>query len=282
MMRLLDLPTEVLRLTLSHLLDIDIRTFLVSRSTCKTLEANIKDILEIDFLDHGLAFHALLASHFHALFDSSAVGPIRYLIPRDNLAPLRTLPWTSNTDIRKKWERQEASWRRLPLASPTGAIVRGLQMVSVQRHRDDIAGVYGNDVMFPIWTLSNDESLTSEEHMLPGGACYIPPYGVTIGWLYDFIIGADAFVGEGWKLHFETKISDPAEFAERSRLVGSGEKEGPEDEIMEIFMELFVVDKGCAVLVERGGWCPAGRAVVGEEIWHPQCLDEDNPLQVPF
>ncbi|KAF2708857.1 hypothetical protein K504DRAFT_477286 [Pleomassaria siparia CBS 279.74] len=282
MVLLLELPTELLRLTLSRLLDIDIWSFFVLRSTCKKFEANINDILEVNYSDHGLALRALLVSHFHALLDASVVGPIRYLKPYDNLAPLRTLPWTLNADIREKWERQEASWRRLPLASAAGVIVRRFQKVTVSWHWDDIASIYGHDIMFPLWTLGKNEGLEPEDQALPDGACCHPPHGVTIGWLYDLVVNDRESMGQGWKLHFETKVSDPAEFAERSRLVGSGEKEGPDEEIMEMFTEMFMTDKDCALLFEHGGYCPRGEAADDEEIWCPMAIDEDMAQPVPF
>lgn len=278
MVFLLELPVEILRLALSHLADSDIRSFLASRSTCKTFETNIKDILELDYSDHGLSIHALLVSYFYALLDSSTVKPIRYLQSLDNLAPIRALPWTSSPETREKWLRREASWRRLPLASATGAIVRQLQVVSIWRYHDEVDQVRGCNVMFPLWTLGEGEGLENDDQALPGGECYFPPHGVTIGWLYDLIVSEGESMGGGWELHFGTKIGDPAEFVEMSRLLSSENRTGSEDEIKSMFKE----DKGCALLYEPGGWAPEGEKSADVEAWNPEAIDSYVAQAVPF
>lgn len=174
---LTDLPPELLSLTLSHLADLDIRSLLVARSTCKAFKAHVQDVLKITSANYGLSLHEFATTYFPALLDSSiAEGRTRYLQSCDNLAPLRTLPWTSDPISREKWERKDASWCRLPLVTETGIIVRPMQAVTIFRRDDEVEYLRGRDILFPLCTLWKDENFANDEKQdYPGGAGFYPP-----------------------------------------------------------------------------------------------------------
>jgi hypothetical protein len=121
------LPTELLRLILSALADIDLPSFFTARRTCRTLQAVITDVLDISIADHGLAIHTFLTLHFSPLLDSSAAAAAEYQPSWSQpYAPYAAPPWSNSPTAREKYLRKESSWRQIPLDGPSGHLVHKL------------------------------------------------------------------------------------------------------------------------------------------------------------
>jgi hypothetical protein len=128
MVDLTELLTEIMRLILGALADVDLKSVLASRRTCKAFQAIVTDILNTP-ADHGIAIHAFIFTHFSSVLDTSTVQLQYQPDPRHPYTPFAALPWASNLSTRGKWVREEASWRQLPLVSPLGNLVQRLQTV---------------------------------------------------------------------------------------------------------------------------------------------------------
>jgi hypothetical protein len=176
MVTILQLPTEIVRIILSRVADRDLLTFFSSRLTCKTFQAIITDIIDKTLHEHGSALHTTLKSQFAAILDTPTIGHVDCNDYKDVLAPLRSLPWASNPEMRSRNLRREASWRQLPLVGPTGAITTKLQVISLGRDylSNEVDWLSGDDVVFDI--KDNEELIFTSEG------------GVRLGALYDFIM----------------------------------------------------------------------------------------------
>lgn len=198
MVNLLHIPTEILRLILSALFDIDVFSFFTARRTCKTFQNLITDILEISINDHGVTVDRFLEKHFLALLNSTAkrIEPIFYRSSTDCFAPLRTMPWAVNSSTREKYLRPNASWLRLPLFSESGNLVRRLQIIVLQGETNPIDpfGLIGGDVHFP----PPHDNLDTRK----------PAGGVTIGMLYNAVISQEARPDlTTWGLMFDEQVN---------------------------------------------------------------------------
>ncbi|KAF2750974.1 hypothetical protein M011DRAFT_391897, partial [Sporormia fimetaria CBS 119925] len=202
MVSLLDLPTEIVQLIISELADLDFGAIFVARQACKTLDNIVTNILSTTYTKHGLAIHAFLKANFSPLLDSSTAKTVIYYHHDDIFAPIRCLPWASQSSTREKWLRPEATWYRIPLVSPSGNIVRRLQVVAWYPSVWESA-VTGDQVHF--W-LGDEEA---DFELQPAG-------GITIGWLYDTLLKTQGAIeqplGDGWEVLFEREVQDLASF----------------------------------------------------------------------
>jgi hypothetical protein len=69
---LIKLLTEIIRIILGALADVDLRSLFTFRQTCKAFQAVVTDILNQTSADHGLAIHAVLILHFLPVLESRA------------------------------------------------------------------------------------------------------------------------------------------------------------------------------------------------------------------
>ncbi|KAH5900586.1 hypothetical protein HBI92_052120 [Parastagonospora nodorum] len=277
MFRLFDLPVEIFHLVLSHLAHISIRSVLASRGTCKVFETNIQKILKYEIANLGHATYALLQTHFPTILDSSAVPSIRYPGKYDRLAPLRNLPWAANSKIRERWLRPEATWRRLPLASANGAIVRKMQVVSTSSPYSELDSISGYDVMFPRQILQRD--FKGFQDLVSASKYYGPPQSVTLGWLYDFIVCERWRLKEGWEMHFGIGVRDRREFRDMGYRFAAGRRDRIEVEEIRAYCE---VDEECAVLIERKSAYVEEALPEGMDVWGPEVIDEDHAVSIQF
>jgi hypothetical protein len=128
MVALIKLPTEIMRLILGALADVDLQSLFASRRTCKAFQAIVTDILNTS-ADHIVAVHTFIVSHFSPVLDTSTAQLHYQPDTRHPYVPIAALPWALNPSTREKWVREEASWRQLPLISPLGNLVQRLQTV---------------------------------------------------------------------------------------------------------------------------------------------------------
>lgn len=281
MFRLLDLPAELLHLILSHLAHISIHSFFASRLTCKLFETNVQLILKHEIANLGCAIHALLQTHFATILDSSANPSIRYDGKCDKFAPLRRLPWAADPEIRERWLRPEATWRRLPLASSNGVIVRKMQFASIPDRSNGHGWISGYDVLFPLQILQRDvPGFRDEDGQFSNRSKYYgPPQSVTLGWLYDFVIAKQSMLRNGWQLHFEIAVRERAEFKEMGYRFSRENRVTIEVEEIKEYCE---VDEECVLLF---GW---DRVYVRETLptdvnaWVPEVIDEDHAEPMCF
>jgi hypothetical protein len=275
--KLLALPAELLHLILSHLAHISIRSVLASRRTCQVFETNIQKILEYEISNLGHAVHVLLQTHFATILNSSAIASVRYGGKYDRLAPLRSLTWTTDPKIRERWLRSEATWRRLPLASANGAILRKMQVVSTSSSCSERDSISGYDVMFPRQILQRD--FKGFQDLVSASKYYGPPQSVTLGWLYDFIVYERWRLQEGWEMHFGIRVRDEREFRDMGYRFAAGGRDRIEVEEIRAYCE---VDEECAVLIERKSAYVEEALPEGMDVWGPEVIDEDHAVSIHF
>jgi hypothetical protein len=109
MVALTSLPSELLRLMLSALADIDLRYLFVSRQACKTFQAVITDMLTKTPSSLGLSIHAFLLLQFFPVLDSLSADPDLQPGYMEGHAPYNALPWALNPSTREIWIREEVS-----------------------------------------------------------------------------------------------------------------------------------------------------------------------------
>ncbi|KAF2275940.1 uncharacterized protein EI97DRAFT_474586 [Westerdykella ornata] len=203
MTTLASLPSELLHLILEWLADIDLRSLFASRRTCHAFQTLATDILENPsyLARHGVSINKFLQSHFGPILDSSAAGEDNQPSYGQGYVPYFGLPWTVDANVRETYLRVEASWRRIPLSSPSGHIVRKLQQIYSSSQYDDEGKVSlnhltGGDVWF--YNIASDGA---ERHQFPEG--------VPLGLLYDMILGySESLACGGWELLFDTSVAD--------------------------------------------------------------------------
>jgi hypothetical protein len=260
MVTLIQLPTELLRLILHHLADIDLCAIFTARRTCRTIQANVTDIIDKTLSKHGLIIHDFLMAQFSLLIDSSTHGYVRYRYPHDVLAPLRDLPWALDSKIRNMYLRPNTSWQRIPLCSPSGTVIHRLQVVAIekQHYREKIYDVDGFDVIFYPGKDNHNEIW----HQAPGGMTIAEYYDVVTGMTHSRLSG-------GWRLLFGTRIRNMEEFYEMGKDVQCKRRVITDAEI-----KTFLEEDALSATLFVG---------IGEDLWHPYPFDPDSStLCYPF
>ncbi|KAF2682658.1 hypothetical protein K458DRAFT_432632 [Lentithecium fluviatile CBS 122367] len=283
MTALTELPTELLRVILLHLAYNNFPSLFAARRCCRVLEANVTDIVNKSLPAHGLAIHNFLQTHFAPLLDSLTAEKVTYLHDADAIAPLRELPWSWDPETRARFLRFEASWRHLPLASPSGTIIRRLQVVRIEwKSYRDSQYPRGQDVMHVPEDGNEDEMV------------YEQPGGVTIGNLYNVLVSQSWYgcafrtnpLGTEWKVLFGKRVDNTDEF---SKLGDEVQKYGRRVTEAEIKGHL-TDDQGYATLWILGGKAGAGLRVKRphdwNERWEPgvfrEKYGEPSTVCVPF
>jgi len=262
-------PKEILHLILLHLADIDLKALFALRQMCKAIQAVATAIIDKACSTHGLAIHNFQNALFSPLLDSSTAGPVLYYNVYDGRAPFRALPWASDPEIRARFLRPEASWRRLPLCSPSGTIVNRMQVVAIGRFvwPEEIDDLEGLHVAYP-----------SEEGD-SGEVRYQAPNGMRFGEYYDMVIrqdGEPTRLGGGWKLLFGKRVRDPDEFMQWEIGVRRGDRVITEESEVEALLE---EDEFCATLWLYGGMPPKSQKnyIYGDsEMWEPFPIDKKH------
>ncbi|KAF2274879.1 uncharacterized protein EI97DRAFT_468463 [Westerdykella ornata] len=255
---LLSIPPELLRLILSALADIDLPSLYTSRRTCRTINNIVTDILKTLSKNHAAAISSFLQSHFAPVLDSSAASPENIPIEKPRgWTPFHALPWACNRARRRRYLREEASWRKIPMVSPSGHPIQRLQFV----------------------TTKSNESIPYKEVLQGGDVCFLVvagenleiyefPQGIGLGMLWDVVVrqstGCDNWYW-GWKLYFETRITDLEEFLEPWR--------EREDVASLVKDRLFTYDRHYAVLLFGETILDRGSGN-GKVSWTPQRLGE--------
>jgi hypothetical protein len=130
---LTDLPTELLRLILAAVANINLIHVFASRRTCRAFHAVITNMLTKTPSKLGLPIHTFLNTYFLPVFDSLATGPSNQGCGTHPAAPFSAMPWAISPSTRAPWLREEASWRSLALASPSRNLIQRLQLVSADQ-----------------------------------------------------------------------------------------------------------------------------------------------------
>lgn len=266
-------------MVLGHLLDLDIYSFYVARRTCKAFNESATDILATDIANHASTLHAFAMSNFAALIDTSTIPSFRDQNVKDCHIPFRALPWAADAKRRAKFLHPRASWRRLPLCSASGTIVSELHVVQMEiSDYGDLRDFQGYRVMFPLWQLDGggDSYCHTDEELTNPGT------GVTLEWLYDVILSHRNFhphpLGRGWRVAFESRVSNPVQFSEAVRRFRLREIAVTEDDVG----VMIVKADCCAVLYEFGGGYRKNGDDVIEETWVPDATTDDGPLTISF
>jgi hypothetical protein len=261
MVTLMELPTEILRLILGALANMDLLSLFASRRTCRAIQTISTDILDNTIANHGVAVHNLVMSQFSSVLDSRSAGPPYQPSFELPCAPYAALPWVSNPERREKYLRMEASWRQIPLASPSGQLVHTMQVVrQSQNHFPGpviylTGGVVGSRMMV-------DEG---EEH-------YDFPKGLKLGLVYDMMIQNVGTDQQDWELLFETGVRDPLEFGDFMRSVRSDDREAA---TLEEVRSHFEHKDHCALmLISTSEWCSHYEGPK-RDLWEPEVLGED-------
>jgi|SRR5690242_13843198 len=278
-MPLINLPNELLRLVLGHLLDLDICSFHVARRTCKAFNESATDILATDVANHTPTLHAFAMSNFAALIDTSTVPSFRDQIVKDCHIPFRALPWAADAKRRAKFLYPRASWRRLPLCSASGTIVSELQVVQMEiSDYGDLQDFQGYRVMFPLWQLDDG----GDSHCYTDEELCNPRTGVTLEWLYDVILSHRNFhphpLGRGWRVALESRVSNPVQLSEAVRRFRLREIVVTKEDVD----AMIVKADCCVVLFEFGGGYRKHEDDEIEETWIPDAAMNDGPITIPF
>jgi hypothetical protein len=268
-----NLPTDVVFPIFGALADIDLQSLFVARRACRAFQRVVTHILDKQLKTHAVALQTFLEAHFGAVFDSVEASAeseprLRYGY---GYAPFHSLPWASDPNLRAKHIREEASWRCIPLISPSGHLVQRLQVVQQEKYRswEDVNDFSGGDV--GIWKMVTEDT----------GKCHFYfPEGLTLGMYYNEVIFVpeDRLCG-GWKTLWETRIKDPMEF-ERLRLdLVNGRIELLLEE--EIYA-LFSHDTNYLLLfyLGKGGYKRPGKN--REERWYPALIGEHSSYVQSF
>lgn len=190
---LTDMPSEILRLILEALADIHLISLFAAARTCKVFHTIITDITYKTMSSHGRSIHAFMMAHFSSILESASV-PTWY-------AAFYALPWASDERVRTKYCREDASWRKIPLASANGRIIERLEtIVQSQYYQDEIFGIKGGYVGWG----SDAEGRPENYHF---------PKGISLGMLYDLLLSSGhGRLSGGWELLFESRVSDAEAF----------------------------------------------------------------------
>jgi hypothetical protein len=263
---LMDLPTEMLRLILSALADTNLIHLFASRRTCKTFQTVITDILTETPSALGLPIHNFLTTYFGPVFDSVAAGPEYAPDIYQRWAPFAALPWAKNVERREEWDREEASWRTIPLASASGKLVQWLQRVQVDQAWFDgeITSINGGRVGF-IFAAQEDDEIRRLQF----------PRGIPLGLFYDMALPDDW--DTEWKLLWETNVGDTDAFEKLRWAVWRDE--GPPNLSEEDIKRQFVHDEDCAIMMTGTGerWQHyKGPDRKREEMWYAGYIGHDG------
>jgi hypothetical protein len=129
MATLVELPTEILRLIFSVLIDINLLSMFKARDTCRFIQTATTDIFDKTIKSHGATVHDLIKSQFAPLLGSWAAGAAYQPSIGQLFALYAAPPWALSPERRARYSRMEASWRQLPPASSSVRLVHTLQMV---------------------------------------------------------------------------------------------------------------------------------------------------------
>jgi hypothetical protein len=205
MVTLDNLPTDVLFLVFGALADIDLQSLFTARRACRAFQAVVTDILDNRLTNHAAALHTLFESRFAVVFDSSkaSAGYEARVFGARN-APFNSLPWASDPDTRAKHLREEASWRQLPLISPSGHLIQRVQQVHQAIYwdmEDTLESFDGGSI--GVWRMVTEDT---------GEPQFYFHKGLPLGLYYNEIISCICASGGGWRTLWDTRVKDPEEF----------------------------------------------------------------------
>jgi hypothetical protein len=269
MVTLIEFPTEILSLILGALADIDLQSLFTARRVCKIFQIVVTDILDNTIANHGVAVHDLIMSQFSTVLDSRVAGAPYQPSAMLPCAPYAALPWFSSPEGRAKYARMEASWRQLPLSSPSGQLLHRLEVVEQQQNYipGEINYLAGGVAGFRM-------------RMDEGNEHYDFPKGFTLGMIYDMIIQIARSDCRDWKLVFETGVQDPRAFGKFMMDFCTSEAESGESESN--VLSYFEHKEHCALmLISTSNWWKHYEGP-DRELWQPETLGEDEYVRRDF